>query len=330
MNSVYCVLEILARLPMAWLRGLGWLLGTAVYWGNRKRRTVTRTNLRIAFPALTDSAREALVKRHLRTLGMALADRIWLWFAPLDVVYARISLTGFEHLPSTLGTQSTQSTVAIVSEHKALNGHNAATTVDRAVSANHAPKPVILLIPHFAGLEAAGPAWVAACMQRGLPKPAFTTIFQPQSTVWEDALFRRGRGRFADLAQFTRHDGIRPVIKAMRQQGRHYYCLPDNDFGDKDAVFVPFFGKAAATITVLPKLSALLGAAVIPLVARMTPQGYAVQALPAMQGMGSGTLEADCAAMNAAIEDWVRTMPEQYLFSHRRYKTRPVGEVGVY
>ena len=296
MNVVYALLSVLARLPMAYLRWAGRVLGMVVYYVNRKRRTVTRTNVRIAFPQLTDVQREALVKAHLRTLGMALLDRVWLWFAPLDVVYARITLTGFEHLPCTSTIAST---------------------------------PAILLIPHFAGLEAAGPAWVAACLQRGLSTPTFTTIFQPQSTHWEDALFRRGRGRYADLTQYTRHDGIRPVIKAMRQ-GRHYYCLPDNDFGEKDAVFVPFFGVPAATITVLPKLSALMKAPVIPLIARMTAQGYSVQAMPPMQGMGEGSLEDDCTAMNAAIEGWIRTMPEQYLFSHRRYKTRPQGQTSVY
>jgi Kdo2-lipid IVA lauroyltransferase/acyltransferase len=296
MPFVYFVLSLLARLPLPVLRGAGWLLGSAVYLLNSKRRHVTRVNLGIAFPELNASDKEALVKRHLRTLGIALLDRVWLWFAPLDRVYSRLSLSGFEHLPSTVQTPS---------------------------------QPTILLIPHFAGLEAAGPAWVAACLEKKQAKPRFTTIFQPQKTAWEDALFRRGRGRFAHLTQFTRHDGIRPVIKAMRQ-GHHYYCLPDNDFGAKDAVFVPFFGVPAATITVLPKLSALLGAQVLPLLTRMTASGYSVQVMPAMQGMGEGSLEANCTAMNAAIEAWARTMPEQYLFSHRRYKTRPHGQASVY
>lgn len=296
MNTVFATLSVLARLPMSWLRGAGWLLGTAAYYLNKKRRRVTRINLGIAFPNLNETEKEALVKLHLRTLGMALFDRVWLWFAPLPKVYARLKLTGFEHLPSTADTNT---------------------------------QPTILLIPHFAGLEAAGPAWVAHCLAKELPKPTFTTIFQPQKTAWEDALFRRGRGRFADLTQFTRHDGIRPVIKAMRQ-GRNYYCLPDNDFGAKDALFVPFFGVDAATLTVLPKLSALMGAQVLPLVTRMTPTGYSVEALAPMIGMGQGSLEDDCRAMNAAIEGWVRTMPEQYLFSHRRYKTRPAGQPSLY
>ena len=309
MSAVYWLLALLARLPLPWLRAAGSVLGSAVYRFNRKRRRVTRINLGIAFPQLSAADTEALVKLHLRTLGIALLDRVWLWFAPLPTVYSRLELTGFEHLPPTdLPTD-------LPTDHPNHQGP---------------VQPTILLIPHFAGLETAGPAWVAACLAKNVPAPRFTTIFQPQKTAWEDALFRRGRGRFADLTQFTRHDGIRPVIKAIKQQGRHYYCLPDNDFGAKDAVFVPFFGKFAATITVLPKLSALLGAQVIPLITRMTPQGYSVQAMPPMKGMGQGSLEADCLAMNAAIEGWVRSMPEQYLFSHRRYKTRPMGERSIY
>lgn len=305
MTLWFALLTLFAKLPMSWLRAFGWLLGTVVYYGNRKRRTVTRINLGIAFPDLNAADKEVLVKRHLRTLGMALLDRVWLWFAPLPVVYSRIRMDGFEHLPNTADIEDITDT----------------TDTDH--------KPTILLIPHFAGLEAAGPAWVSECLKRGLPAPTFTTIFQPQNSQWEDALFRHGRGRYADIAQFTRLDGIRPVIKAMRQ-GRHYYCLPDNDFGAKDAVFVPFFGVDAATVTVLPKLSNLMGAAVIPLIARMSPHGYTITAHAAMVGMGQGTLEADCSAMNTAIENWVRTMPEQYLFSHRRYKTRPQGEASVY
>jgi KDO2-lipid IV(A) lauroyltransferase len=85
-SAVYWVLSLLARLPLSWLRAAGWLLGSAVYVFNKKRRHVTRTNLGIAFPALSPADNEALVKLHLRTLGIALLDRVWLWFAPLDTV----------------------------------------------------------------------------------------------------------------------------------------------------------------------------------------------------------------------------------------------------
>ena len=128
--SVFC-LRLLARLPMSWLRAAGVLLGFLAYVGNKKRRNVSRINLAIAFPHLTPAPLEALVKLHLRTVGIALLDRVWLWFAPLPVVYSRLELQGFEHLPST------------------LEGSNQTT---------------LLFVPHFVGLEAAGPAWQAICL----------------------------------------------------------------------------------------------------------------------------------------------------------------------
>lgn len=294
----FACLSLLARLPLPVIRLFGWILGSAAYVLNPSRRRVTRTNLRLAFPALSEPAIRALCKAHLRHLGMALTDRIWLWFAPLPTVYARLHLTGVEHLPQ---------------------------PSDPLAPA----RPTILLVPHFAGLETAWPAWVAACEQLGRAAPQLTTIFQPQRTQWEDVLFRYGRGRFGDIHQYTRHDGIRPVMKDLKA-GRAYYCLPDNDFGSKDAVFVPFFGLPAATLTVLPRLSNALNARVIPMVTRMTAGGYAIEALAAWDQWQGSSIEAYCEHMNTSIECWARTMPEQYLFSHRRYKTRPPGQASLY
>jgi Kdo2-lipid IVA lauroyltransferase/acyltransferase len=293
---IHGCLRLLARLPMPWLRAVGAFVGTVAYLSNKKRRNVSRTNLAIAYPELNAEPLEALVKLHLRTLGMALLDRVWLWFAPLPVVYSRLELHGFEHLPST------------------LEGSNQAT---------------LLFVPHFVGLEAAGPAWQAACQARGLPHPKLSIVFQEPRSATEQALYLAGRGRFASLKQFTRQQGIRPVLKSLKE-GWTFHCSPDQDFGAKDSVFVDFFGKKAATLTVLPKLSALLGAQVIPLISRMTPHGYSIQALPTMQSMGQETVETECRAMNAALEGWIRDMPEQYMFSHRRYKTQMKGEKAIY
>jgi Kdo2-lipid IVA lauroyltransferase/acyltransferase len=296
----YFALKISAYLPLKGLRSIGWLFGSLAYYANKKRRHVTACNLRVAFPNLSTQENTQLVKQHLRHMGMSLLDRVWLWFAPLPTVNRRITLTGFEHLPSTHPTESTG-------------------------------QGVILLVPHFIGLEAAGPAWVSECQKRGLPLPTFITIFQAQKTGWQNALYRHGRGRFSDVLQFTRQEGIRPVIKGMRQ-GRHFYCLPDNDHGEKDAVFAPFFGLDAATLTVLPKLSHLMQAPIIPLIARMTPDGYTidVQAPWAVMGSNPEHLVDELTRVNTAIETWVRSMPEQYLFSHRRYKTRPKGQPSIY
>ena len=122
-----------------------------------------------------------------------------------------------------------------------------------------------------------------------------------------------------------------PSLKAM-EAGRPFYYLPDMDYGRKDAIFVPFFGVPAATITGLSRLSKLAGAAVVPCVTRMLPggQGYVVELGGPLEAFPTADVEADTARMNRWIESVVRTMPEQYYWVHRRFKTRPEGEARPY
>ena len=295
MKTFCFLMSIIARLPLSWLRAVGYLIGSIAYLIHKKRRHITRANLRIAFPALNQNELEALVKHHMRTLGIALIDRVWLWFAPLPLVYSRLSMHGFEHLPST--------------------------------AALHSPK-TLLFVPHFVGMEAAGPAWQAMCHAKNLPFPKLSIVFQKPRSHFEQTLYQIGRGRFASLKQFTRQQGIRPVLKSLNE-GWTFHCSPDQDFGAKDSVFVEFFGEPAATLTVLPKLAAMLDAEVVPLISRMTTDGYCVTVLPAIEGIGQNVLELDCRQLNAELESWIKPMPEQYLFSHRRYKTRPKNETPV-
>lgn len=288
-------LTLLARLPLCCLRSLGKTIGVLAYLFSRKRRHITYTNLHIAFPELDERALNRLVKQHLQAMGISLTDRIWLWFAPLNTVYKRITLVGQEHIP----IQTSNTT------------------------------PTILLMPHFVGLDAAMPALDLVALTDKRPTLKLTVIFQPQKSRWEDTLFRHGRGRFTDITQFTRRDGIRPIIKAMKS-GRYYCCLPDNDFGAKDAIFVPFFGKPAATLTVLPRLNKLMNAQIVPVNSQISPTGYRVEFFPAWTGLEALSDEEVCHKMNRWIESQVKPNPAEYLFSHRRYKTRPAGEPAVY
>jgi KDO2-lipid IV(A) lauroyltransferase len=155
------------------------------------------------------------------------------------------------------------------------------------------------------------------------------SIYSRQKNPVLDRYLLRGRMRARSPLMLSRQDGMRPIVKALRE-GRALYFLPDMDFGARDALFTPFFGVPAATVTALPRLAQLGRATVLPVVARQTPSGYEVHVYPAWTDYPSGDLEADVRRMNAFIEERVREHPEQYFWAHKRFKTRPPGEPSPY
>ena len=184
-------------------------------------------------------------------------------------------------------------------------------------------KPVIWLAPHFVGLDMGGARIITEW--RGV------SVYSKQKNPLFDKVLLHGRTRFVTPVLFSRQDGIRPVVKAIRK-GLPFYYLPDMDFGERDSVFVPFFGVRAATITGLSRLARLAGAVVVPAVTRQLPgaQGYELRFYPAWENYPTDDVEADTRRMNAFIEARVREMPEQYYWVHKRFKTRPPGEASPY
>lgn len=181
----------------------------------------------------------------------------------------------------------------------------------------------VLLAPHFVGLD--------LCGTRMSMEFDGMSVYSHQKNPVFDRLLLRGRTRFGDQLMLSRGDGILSVVRAMRA-GRSFYYLPDMDFGRKDSIFVPFFGVPAATITGLSRLARLAGAAVVPTVSRMRADGggYVVEIGEEWTDFPGDDVAADTARMNVWIESVVRTMPEQYYWVHRRFKTRPPGEPGFY
>jgi KDO2-lipid IV(A) lauroyltransferase len=182
--------------------------------------------------------------------------------------------------------------------------------------------PTILLCPHFVCLDVAGVA------SRVIP---VSTIYAPQKNKAFDALLRRGRERWGPVRLITRREGIKPILRALRE-GLPYFMLPDMDFGEKDAAFVPFFGVPASTLTALPRLAATTGAKVIPVIATFLPnyKGWRVVFYPKWENYpGEDMIEAT-RRMNAFIEERVREAPAEYFWTHKRFKTRPPGEPSLY
>jgi KDO2-lipid IV(A) lauroyltransferase len=186
-----------------------------------------------------------------------------------------------------------------------------------------AHSPVIWLTPHFVGLDMAGSRLTA--------EYPVASMYSHQKDPKLDEVLYRGRTRFVMPRLVSRQEGIRSVVRVIRE-GIPFYYLPDMDFGPRDSVFVPFFGVPTATITGLSRVARVARAVVVPLVTRQLPggQGYVMRFYPAWSDFPTGDDEADARRMNAFIEERVREMPEQYHWLHKRFKTRPPGAKPVY
>lgn len=278
-------LWLLHWLPLPILRGLGWSLGHLLYVFGRERREVALINLRLCFPEKTEAERVQLARRHFIAFSRAVLDRTLGWWASQERLERLIRITGAEHLIAADG------------------------------------KPVILLSPHFVGLDAGASRismFVSGC-----------TVYSNQKNPVFNKVLYDGRRRFNEALLLSRQDGMRKIIKAMKE-GHPVYYLPDMDFGAKDSIFVPFFGVAAATIPGVSRLARLTGAKVVACITRQVADGYELEVMPAWDNFPGASVEADTETVNRFIENQVLRMPEQYFWLHKRFKTRPPGEQRFY
>ncbi len=183
--------------------------------------------------------------------------------------------------------------------------------------------PTVLFAPHFMGLDV---GWTALTLNLPL---SFTTIFTPQSNAAVDAWVAKGRQRFGHVRLFRREDGVKPIVSALREHAL-LYLLPDMNFGPSESIFVPFYGEPAATVPSLSRFAKLGRARVMPVITRMTPKGYEVVVHPAWQDFPTDDAQVDTATMNQRLEAFINTMPAQYFWVHKRFKTRPPGAPSLY
>lgn len=276
---------LLSWLPFRAVTGLGWLIGHLVASLPTSRRRIGDVNLRLILPDWTPAARRQLLRRHFVAMVQMLLEYGYCWFASPERLRRLMRIEGLEHL-------------------KALDG-----------------RPVILMMPHFTGLDLAG-------LRVSLETP-LVSIYSRQKDAWLDEFFRTRRLRLGTGIIFSRQQGTRSVIRALRDGYRLYY-LPDQDFGHRDSVFVPFFGVPAATITGLSRMAAVANAAVLPCYPRREAGGYTLVIEPPLADFPSADATADAARMNAVIEAQARRQLHQYFWLHKRFKSRPPGEADFY
>ena len=263
--------------------GLGWLAFHLV----RPRREVCLINLRKVFPEMPEAERVALARKHFLLLGRFVLDHAISWWGSKARFLAMVRLEDEQYLAKNVG------------------------------------KPVIVLAPHFLGMDLAGVR--LACDY------TMASIYQKQKNPVVDERIRSGRLRFVREGSrlISRQEGLRGIARAIKERLPLFY-LPDLDFGPRDSVFVPFFGVQAATITGVSRLAKLTGARIVPCVTRMTDDGYVARLYPAWDDFPTDDPVADARRMNAFIEERVRERPEQYYWVHKRFKTRPQGEKKFY
>ncbi len=292
----------LGRRP-AWLFNavavtLSLLLAALVWTFGVERRFVLLKNLELCFPHKDRLWRWSTGFAHMVLYIRTFLDRAWLWQLPPEQIRRRIAVTGIDNLESV-----------------------------RSVGEGQTPKPVILLAPHFLGLDA---GWSRLCLDIDM-----VTMYSNQKNPVLNDLLRNGRARLGNPVLLSRQEGVRGIVRQLKA-GRPLYYLPDMDFGERDAVFVPFFGITAATVTAVARLARMTGARVIFCPTRWERVGllggrYTVQIQPALQADYPPDDDAVATTrINHEIEMLIDGFEAQYLWTHKRFKTRPPGDAGFY
>ncbi|MET0335021.1 MAG: lipid A biosynthesis acyltransferase [Rhizobacter sp.] len=289
-RRLLAVLWLLHLLPLSVLAAVGNGTGRLLHALAGARRRVALRNLELCFPDMPLAERQRLTREHFRWLGRSILERSLLWYASPERLKTLIHVEGDIHL------------------------------------AERSERPVMWLVPHFMGLDVAG---VAVSM---LQNQYICSMYQAQSNPVMDDVIRKGRLRFGEKVEiFPRSDKALPLIRAIRK-GHAFFNLPDMDFGERDAAFVPFFGVPAATLMAPSRMAKALNMVVQPVVAEILPggQGYKVRFGEPLPNFPTDDAVADTAAMNRWIETEIRRNPAQYLWVHKRFKTRPAGEPSLY
>jgi len=295
-HALLGLIWLLHLLPLGVQAFLGRMLGRLMHALAGSRRRVAQRNVELCLPELGKDQRQALVREHFQWLARSLLERAVLWHASPERLRRLIRVEGDIHL----------------AEREA-----AKPAAER--------RAVMWLVPHFLAVDVAGASTQLFQQHRGFD------VYAPQSNAVLDKALLDGRARFGTADFYSKKDGARPIVRAIKA-GHAFFNPCDMDFGLRDAAFVPFFGQLAATLLAPSRMARAYGMLVQPVVARMLPggEGYVVEFLPPWTDWPTDDPQADAARMNRFIEEQIRRCPAQYLWVHRRFKTRPPGEPSLY
>jgi Kdo2-lipid IVA lauroyltransferase/acyltransferase len=284
-------------LPLRVQALVGAVLGLLLHTFAVSRKRVAARNVALCLPELSPQQQRRLVREHFHWLARSLFERGLLWYGSASRLKRLIHVEGDVHLADRLAQTGEEG------EKRA----------------------VMWLVPHFLAVDVAGAA------TQLFQNTMVCNVYTAQSNPVIDAALKQGRGRFGRAEMFTRQQSALPMVRAIKR-GSAFFNPSDMDFGLRDAAFVPFFGQQAATLLAPSRLARSLNMVVQPVVAEILPggQGWRVRFLPAWTDWPSADPQADAARMNRWIEEEIRRCPAQYLWVHKRFKTRPEGQTSLY
>jgi KDO2-lipid IV(A) lauroyltransferase len=281
---------LLVLLPYPVILLLGRLLGRLMFRFGGQRRIIAQRNLALCFPQMSDAERASLLRANFLSYGIAFFEVGMAWWWPNRRFDRLIQIEGLENL------------------------HNL----------QQQGRGALLMAIHYTTLEVGASALSAEFSIDGMYRPHKNRVYD----------FVQSRGRLArsigGSAVYPRKD-VRGMFKALRQ-GRIIWYAPDQDYGPKQSVFAHFFGVPAASVTATARFARMGDAAVVPFTQVRLPgsQGYRVTVHPPLCDFPSGDDVADAELINRHVEQFVEQQPDQYMWVHRRFKTRPAGAQPVY
>ena len=289
------LLHLLSLIPDFLLYPLGIAGGFIGYCLDRRHLQIGRINLAIAFPEKNEAERRRILRASYLNLGRGAAEII--------------RLGGFFH--QRLRRRVTYDRFAYWGE----------------VAARYPGRGMIILSAHFGNFELLAPAHAMHGFQINL-------VHHTQRFLAGDALITFIR-ESAGVEILRKHSAARAVLKALRR-GETVGIPFDQNAKRSEAIFVPFFGEPAATASGLARLVAISGAPVVPafIVREPNRRTHRIEILDEVPIQRSGNVEADVLENTRrfvkVIEEMVRRHPEQFLWTHRRYRTRPRGMAPLY
>lgn len=278
------LLKILSWIPLPILNSVGGALGILCYHVLRSRRNVGLVNLRLCFPDWSEEKRNELIKEHFKELFRSGLAYGLIFYASSDKLKRLIDIRGLENYNSIRGKE-----------------------------------PVILLAPHFLALD-------IGANRLTLETPGYS-VYSAQRSKYLTERIKEARLRFIKDQGgeiFSRQEGLRTIVRKMKQTMIPFYYLPDQDMDEKNSVYVPFFAHdVCATLETLPKMVQLTNARIIPMATYREGNKYVVELFPVWNDYPTGDIHNDVTIMNRYIETMIMKQPSQYLWLHKRFKTQP-------